>query len=501
MNGSLPQGVNGPSLQDEASPQAAAAQPAAANAAAAAQAGPALPAGEVAPAEQKPAEQKSAEQKPAEQKPAQGAGRDVAERMLTVARVGILIVLAVMCSIICVAAFEGSAPFAWTAYASIPAAAVLVLSAGCKLLPLPYARRIGWFVADSVFLVAFGFFSGVSYIYVVYALVLSDFYLSSPSLRHSVIYFGVNFGVYTAWYIVVSVINKTLASAFMISSQYFVALIVLALHFAMFNFSMTVWRKNRQIEQNMADLEESRNELLRAYDKLEEATLLEERNRIAKEIHDTAGHSLTTVIMQTEAARLAVDKDKEEARRCIAAANIQAKNCLEELRLSVHLLSGKRENVTFKEYLENILEETSAGTYLTVRSKIDDMELSGEAERFIANTLREGLSNGIRHGGGTAFLFELEDKGNYIEFLLSDNGKGVDWKTFKEGFGLSGMRVKAESMGGMVHYSSEEGEGFEIRLSLPASVKKARGAGEGAFRSPAAEEQAARGAGQGGSVQ
>lgn len=45
-------------------------------------------------------------------------------------------------------------------------------------------------------------------------------------------------------------------------------------------------------------------------------------------------------------------------------------------------------------------------------------------------------------------------------------------KEFKEGFGLSGMRAKAESMGGMVNFSSEEGEGFEIRLSLPRSVKR-----------------------------
>ena len=132
---------------------------------------------------------------------------------------------------------------------------------------------------------------------------------------------------------------------------------------------------------------------------------------------------------------------------------------------------GEYSDVTLKEYLEGILEETANGTYLTVRSKIDDLELTEEAERFISNTLREGISNGIRHGGSTAFLFELKDKGNFVEFLLSDNGSGVDMKNFKEGFGLSGMRAKAESLGGMVHFSSEEGEGFEILLSLPGSLK------------------------------
>ena len=61
--------------------------------------------------------------------------------------------------------------------------------------------------------------------------------------------------------------------------------------------------------------------------------------------------------------------------------------------------------------------------------------------------------------------------GNFIEFLLSDNGRGADMKTFKEGFGLSGMRAKAEKLGGMVRFDSEEGEGFEIELSLPGKWK------------------------------
>ena len=311
-----------------------------------------------------------------------------------------------------------------------------------------------------------------AYAYLSYAIVLSEFYLSAPSLRDDAIMAGVNVGLYTAAYVAVAAILRTLPNAFLVSSEYFVALVVFVLHFIIFNFAMIVWRKNRQIEQNLRELEESRNELLHAYDKLEEATVLEERNRIAKDIHDTAGHSLTTVIMQTEAARLALDKDPQKAKHCIIAANLQAKNCLEQLRASVHLLSGKRENVTFKEYLETILEESANGTDLRIRSFIDDIELTDEAERFIASTLHECLANGIRHGGGTAFLFELRDAGNYIEFLFSDNGKGVDMKNFKEGFGLTGMRAKAESLGGMVNFSSEEGEGFEIRLSLPRSVKR-----------------------------
>ena len=398
----------------------------------------------------------------------------------------ILALLVFLCGVIAVASFERGAGL--PVILTLASAAALVFSMVMKIFVIrTFLRKIAWYVIDSLLLLVFTVFSswgislvfGSSYIFLVYMLVLSEYYLSAPSLRDCAIMFAVNLAAYTVVYIINAVVRNEFGSAFLISSQYFLVLIVLVLHFIMFNFAMTVSRKNKQIEENLRELEESRNELLRAYEKVEEATVIEERNRIAKEIHDTAGHSLTTVIMQTEAARLAMEKDPARARHCIDAANLQAKNCLEELRLSVHLLSGRRENVTLKEYLEGILDETAEGTSFTVRSKIDDVEMKDEAERFISNTLREGISNGIRHGGSTAFFFELKDMGNYVELLLSDNGAGADMTKFKEGFGLSGMRAKAESLGGMINFSSEPGEGFEIRLSLPGSLKIAKNPQQG----------------------
>ena len=364
---------------------------------------------------------------------------------------------------------------------TVPVVVLLVFSMAMKVFVMKtFNGKIAWYVLDGALLLLLTLVSNwqnesgnlISYNYIMCALVLSEFYLSSPCLRDNVIMFCVIAGAYTVAYIIIAIRNNFINSAFRTAAQYFTDLIILLLHFVMFNFAMTVYRKNKIIEEKVRELEDSRNELLRAHDKLEEATLIEERNRIAKEIHDTAGHSLTTVIMQTEAAKLSIDKDPETAKRCVTAANIQAKNCLDELRLSVHLLSGRRENVTFKEYLEGILGETGDGTNITVRSKIDDISMKEEAERFIANTLREGISNGVRHGKSTAFFFELKDMGNFVEFLLSDNGTGIDMKNFKEGFGLSGMRAKAEQLGGMIRFSSEEGEGFETSMSLPGSMKE-----------------------------
>ena len=106
---------------------------------------------------------------------------------------------------------------------------------------------------------------------------------------------------------------------------------------------------NKKLRAAYEELDESNKKLQEAYQELQEVTALEERQRIAKDIHDTAGHSITTIIMQTEAAKLVIDSDPEDAKRKIAAANLQARNALEELRESVHLLSGATEHLSLRE--------------------------------------------------------------------------------------------------------------------------------------------------------
>ena len=76
------------------------------------------------------------------------------------------------------------------------------------------------------------------------------------------------------------------------------------------------------------------------------------------------------------------------------------------------------------------------------------------------------MSNGIRHGAATAFYVELKNDGGDLKLLVSDNGCGVNGEIC-EGFGLRGLREKAEALGGSFSVSSEENEGFEACIILP----------------------------------
>jgi signal transduction histidine kinase len=146
---------------------------------------------------------------------------------------------------------------------------------------------------------------------------------------------------------------------------------------------------------------------------------------------------------------------------------LQAKHALEELRNSVHLLSGIAENQTLKSALENIIHETTDGTNINIRSSIQELSLSPAKARFLCNTLKEGISNGLRHGNATAFWFELKEEEGKICFLLSDNGAGVQEKGVKLGFGLRTMRERVQALGGEIIFHSEAEEGFEIAITLP----------------------------------
>ena len=294
---------------------------------------------------------------------------------------------------------------------------------------------------------------GSQYLSVLFMLVLTEFYISAQRTGSSIVMVVISLPLYVVAYAGATAVwtGAEISYLFIISDS-MGALVLLLAHFFIINFTLGFYRQYLRLEK--------------AYVELARQATLEERQRIAKDIHDTAGHSITTVIMQTEAAKLIVEKDPLQAKEKIIAANLQAKSALEELRESVHLLSGNDTKSTLKLAMQAIMNESSDGTGIIVRSDIDEIETSDERYRFLCNTLREGISNGIRHGGATAFWLEVKEKDGGISFLLSDNGTGVDMKKLKKGFGLTSTAEHAKRLGGRMRLHTKAGEGFEIYIVL-----------------------------------
>ena len=225
--------------------------------------------------------------------------------------------------------------------------------------------------------------------------------------------------------------------------------------------------KSRQLENTYIKLK-------RTSEELEEVTILKERNRIAREVHDTVGHTLTTVLMELEASERLVKLMPEEAITKISLAKGQVRKGLNDIRESVRALQAGRELMAFIPALKLLMEETTQHGEVFIDYEISDMpDLSPAQEKALYRALQEGLTNGIRHGKSTAFVFKLKSEKGFINFLLQDNGTGSE--KIVKGFGLSAMEERLKELGGILKVSSSPGEGCTINITIPVGKEKLYG--------------------------
>ena len=334
-----------------------------------------------------------------------------------------------------------------------------------------FTAKMVFYGMDSALLLVICIFTGNSYLSTLYCIVLTQMYMSIDKFRDKCILLGVSCVLYAASFVTGWVFTHAEApiysSVVEIVSGALLGLVIIVIDFVVVLFLLRFYRTNKELSLALKEADESRARLKEASEQLSETAVFEERNRIAREIHDNAGHSMTTVIVQTEAAKLLIDTDPAEAKNRIISANIQARNALEQMRESVHLLAGRTQTRPFREEIEEIITQTISGTEIKARYDIDDVQPAEGAYRYLSGSLKECLANGIRHGGATAFYIEIKkDAEGNLNVLVSDNGKGVEGEA-KAGFGLKGISEGAQAFGGSCSFSGEPDEGFEVKISLP----------------------------------
>lgn len=378
--------------------------------------------------------------------------------------------MAVICIVICAQAYNKV--FNANFYATIACCIVLiVLEAVNAFAVKPFAAKMVFYGLDSALILTICVLTGNSFMSTIYCLVLTLCYITLDRFKDKTVLFGVSCGIFSVSFLIGCLVSNPYVGALEIITGVLFGLLALTIDYVVVIFLLKFYKTNIELSAALKEADENRAALKEAYEQLTATKVYEERNRIAKDIHDTAGHSMTTVIMQTEAAKLIIDENPEEAKNRIISANIQARNALEQMRESVHLLAGREKTRPLKEEMEEVIAQTIDGTDVKARYSIDLIQPESEINRFIINSLKELLSNGIRHGKATAFYIELKKNGKGAFLLVSDNGSGVKGR-IKEGFGLKGVREKAEKFGGSVQLSSEDGEGFEVKISIPDLKEK-----------------------------
>ncbi|MGN0811887.1 MAG: sensor histidine kinase [Candidatus Coproplasma sp.] len=372
-----------------------------------------------------------------------------------------------------------------------PNTAVVITLAGCLVAliilcaievygAITFKGRVAIYVLDFLLLLVINSITGSVFLSALYCIILTQIYLNLNVFHTKIIVFAVSSVGFTSTCVIGWFIRHHWVIApeqiFELVSDGFVGVIVIAAHFIITNFIIGFYYTNIKLREALKASDERKAELESVYKELSETAVFQERNRIARDIHDNAGHSMTAVIMQTEAAKLLIDTNPEEAKAKIISANIQAKNALEQMRESVHLLAGRSGVQSVGQEIAEVLAQTMDSTDVTVRSDISDVELSWERRHFILNSLKECLANGIRHGGATAFYVEFGQDGENVILTVSDNGCGLP-PDFKEGFGLKGIREKATVFGGKLLVESEPDDGCEVKIIIKNNIEDKKESG------------------------
>jgi predicted ATPase/signal transduction histidine kinase len=203
-----------------------------------------------------------------------------------------------------------------------------------------------------------------------------------------------------------------------------------------------------------------------------ENAILEERNRIAGDIHDMIDHAMTGVLAQIEAGiRLIEMQQAGQAVEKLEHARQLLRDEVNNVRRSLSMLkdeTGGREDMVPD--LQAFLERTREYAGVEVEADLESgLELSPAQKYVLYRTLQEGITNGIRHGRADRFDFALRRIGRGIEFVLRDNGRGTD--KIKYGLGLSDMRDRVREMGGAMEMDTSPGNGCGLIIRLPDAAE------------------------------
>ena len=201
------------------------------------------------------------------------------------------------------------------------------------------------------------------------------------------------------------------------------------------------------------------------------AAILEERNRMARDIHDTLAQGFTGVIVQLEAAEDAIACcRRNEANEHLQRAGELARRSLSEARRSVHALRPQAlQRGNFWEALKGVVKNTTAGTALhttfNLRGKMRHLPLAWQEN--LLHIGQEALTNALRYAHPRNFETKLTFNAKELRLELRDDGDGFKVKDRHDGFGLAGMRERVEQMGGTLKISSAHGKGTDVLVTLP----------------------------------
>ena len=223
--------------------------------------------------------------------------------------------------------------------------------------------------------------------------------------------------------------------------------------------------------QTLADQLAVAFENARLYRETRDVAVLEERNRLAREIHDTLAQGFTGIVLQLEAAEQAIASDVGLTREHLNKARSLARESLNEARRSVWALRPQAlEQHPLATILRRQLEDFTSDTGVSAdfNSSGKQRELPARIEDALLRIFQEAVTNIKKHAGATRIEVKIVYRDESVGLSIVDDGAGFDTSLSKQGrFGLISMRERVKLLGGVIDITSEKGRGTRIEVTIP----------------------------------
>jgi two-component system sensor histidine kinase DesK len=208
-----------------------------------------------------------------------------------------------------------------------------------------------------------------------------------------------------------------------------------------------------------------RGRLELAHGEVERLAKIAERERIARDLHDLLGHTLSLMVLKSEVASKFADIDPVRAASEIRDVERISRDALAQVRAAVR---GYR-SIGIDAELEHARQALRAAG-ISLQCASSPVSLPASQEGVLVLALREAVTNIVRHSSARSCHIQLSGEEGAVELHVSDDGKGSD---ASEGFGLSGMRERVEAMGGTLERDGSHGMRLLIRLPITIPNAKA----------------------------
>ena len=230
------------------------------------------------------------------------------------------------------------------------------------------------------------------------------------------------------------------------------------------------WLIKRQREHRVA-LAEANRKLAQYAATTEQLAVSQERNRLARELHDTLAHSLSGATVQLEAVQALWDVQPREARQILDQALEGTQSGLTEARRALQSLrASPLDDLGLALAIRDMAKSTAARANLRLHLDLQNHieNLMPEVEQCIYRVAQEAMANVARHADAKALRVALRNNSKTLTLTIADDGRGFDPATVSDmRYGLKGLRERAEMIGGRLEVDSTLNTGTTIRLMVP----------------------------------